>query len=191
MVLYFANSARQPASPSGGMTPVTGFHSTIESPDSVSRVAPPTSTMAKTSPAMHHSHTPTARAVGVDLRVPAPTPDNASCVLEACHRTVMEPITLAHGSTKHHSAWWNFRTLPASSWPGHSVAGHSVAWSAADYYSLCHSERSAARLAHQSGGLGVPSSNLGAPTNKIKDLAHIFGRLLPRKIAMGRAWEDK
>ena len=25
-------------------------------------------------------------------------------------------------------------------------------------------ERSAARLAHQSGGLGVPSSNLGAPT---------------------------
>ena len=27
-------------------------------------------------------------------------------------------------------------------------------------------ERSAARLAHQSGGLGVPSSNLGAPTNK-------------------------
>src|SRR6516164_335858 len=32
------------------------------------------------------------------------------------------------------------------------------------------SERSAARLAHQSGGLGVPSSNLGAPTSKIKDL---------------------
>ena len=28
------------------------------------------------------------------------------------------------------------------------------------------SERSAARLAHQSGGLGVPSSNLGAPTIK-------------------------
>jgi hypothetical protein len=32
------------------------------------------------------------------------------------------------------------------------------------------SERSAARLAHQSGGLGVPSSNLGAPTSKIKGL---------------------
>jgi hypothetical protein len=34
------------------------------------------------------------------------------------------------------------------------------------------SERSAARLAHQSGGLGVPSSNLGAPTNnhlKLRD----------------------
>ncbi len=28
-------------------------------------------------------------------------------------------------------------------------------------------ERSAARLAHQSGGLGVPSSNLGAPTNHL------------------------
>src|ERR1700730_15326005 len=29
---------------------------------------------------------------------------------------------------------------------------------------LVPAERSAARLAHQSGGLGVPSSNLGAPT---------------------------
>ena len=29
---------------------------------------------------------------------------------------------------------------------------------------LPSAERSAARLAHQSGGLGVPSSNLGAPT---------------------------
>ena len=38
------------------------------------------------------------------------------------------------------------------------------------------SERSAARLAHQSGGLGVPSSNLGAPT--INSLAgNAFGRL--------------
>ena len=31
-------------------------------------------------------------------------------------------------------------------------------------YSAATTERSAARLAHQSGGLGVPSSNLGAPT---------------------------
>jgi hypothetical protein len=36
-------------------------------------------------------------------------------------------------------------------------------------------ERSAARLAHQSGGLGVPGSNPGAPTNKIKDLHQKFG----------------
>ena len=34
----------------------------------------------------------------------------------------------------------------------------------ADYSAARYSERSAARLAHQSGGLGVPSSNLGAPT---------------------------
>jgi hypothetical protein len=33
-------------------------------------------------------------------------------------------------------------------------------------YSSARSERSAARLAHQSGGLGVPSSILGAPTIK-------------------------
>ena len=33
------------------------------------------------------------------------------------------------------------------------------------------SERSAARLAHQSGGLGVASSNLAAPTKKPKGLA--------------------
>src|SRR5882672_9088687 len=35
----------------------------------------------------------------------------------------------------------------------------------ADYSAPQYSERSAARLAHQSGGLGVPSSNLGAPTS--------------------------
>src|SRR5215831_383784 len=132
MVLYLANSACQSASPSGGMTPVTGFHSTIESPDSVSRVAPPTSTMAKTSPAMHHSHTPTARAVGVDLRVPAPTPDSASCVLEACHRTVMEPITLAHaqpniippGGISYPPGFVLARAFGGQGirWPGHSVA---------------------------------------------------------------------
>src|SRR3990172_5655278 len=35
------------------------------------------------------------------------------------------------------------------------------------------SERSAAWLAHQSGGLGVGSSNLPAPTNEINSLAEI------------------
>src|SRR5215831_8415703 len=95
IVLYFANSACQSASPSGGMAPVTGFHSTIESPDSVSRVAPPTSTMANTSAATHHSHTPMVRAVGAGLLAPAP--DNGLCSLDGCHRTVMELITLLHG----------------------------------------------------------------------------------------------
>ena len=37
---------------------------------------------------------------------------------------------------------------------------------AADYSPAALTERSAARLAHQSGGLGVASSNLAAPTNK-------------------------
>src|SRR5882672_7922982 len=62
MVLYFANSACQSAAPSGGTTPVTGFHSTIESPDSVSRVAPPTKTMAAISAATASSQARMARA---------------------------------------------------------------------------------------------------------------------------------
>ena len=51
MVLYLSNSACHAASLSGGSVPVTGFHSTIDRPDSVSRVAPPTSTIAKMSAA--------------------------------------------------------------------------------------------------------------------------------------------
>ena len=44
--------------------PVTGFHSTIESPDSVRRVAPPTSTMIAISAAIAISHHLMARLVG-------------------------------------------------------------------------------------------------------------------------------
>ena len=51
MVLYLSNSACHAVSLIGGSAPVTGFHSTIDSPDSVSRVAPPTSTIAKMSAA--------------------------------------------------------------------------------------------------------------------------------------------
>src|SRR5262249_43673972 len=47
------------------------------------------------------------------------------------------------------------------------------------------SERSAARLAHQSGGLGVPSSNLGAPTNKFKYLTDKIDRDASPKSAWG------
>src|SRR2546423_10955851 len=39
----------------------------------------------------------------------------------------------------------------------------------------------AAWLAHQSGGLGVPSSNLGAPTRQIKGLRHQRGAINPRE----------
>ena len=51
LALYLANSESQAASESGGMAPVTGRHSVIERPDPVSRVAPPTATIAMTSPA--------------------------------------------------------------------------------------------------------------------------------------------
>jgi len=44
------------ASDSGGNAPVTGFHSTIDNPDSVSRVAPPTSTMVAINTATAISH---------------------------------------------------------------------------------------------------------------------------------------
>jgi hypothetical protein len=48
---YFSNSASQAASESGGIAPVTGRHSVIESPDPVSLVAPPTATIRTTSAA--------------------------------------------------------------------------------------------------------------------------------------------
>jgi hypothetical protein len=61
IVLYFSNSACQAASDKGGMVPVTGFHSTMESPDSVSRVAPPITKVAKIIAATTSSHTRMAR----------------------------------------------------------------------------------------------------------------------------------
>src|SRR6185437_11718173 len=59
---YFINSLCQSLSDSGGRTPVTGFHSTIESPDSVSRVAPPTTSVAKIMAAAQNSHSRAARS---------------------------------------------------------------------------------------------------------------------------------
>lgn len=40
-----------------------------------------------------------------------------------------------------------------------------------------------------SGGLGVPSSNLGAPTNKIKGLADQIPAFVSQKSPLGNAWE--
>ena len=48
---YLSNSTAQSPALSGGTTPVTGRHSVIESPEPVSRVAPPTATIATTSTA--------------------------------------------------------------------------------------------------------------------------------------------
>ncbi len=42
---YFSNSAVQSASFNGGSEPPTRFHSVIESPESVSRVSPPITTI--------------------------------------------------------------------------------------------------------------------------------------------------
>src|SRR6185437_14330257 len=59
---YFVNSLCQSLSDSGGRTPVTGFHSTIERPDSVSRVAPPMMSVAKIMAAAQNSQRRTARS---------------------------------------------------------------------------------------------------------------------------------
>src|SRR5215475_8035827 len=61
MVLYLSNSACHADASSGGTTPVTGFHSTIDKPDSVSRVAPPTTTVTNIRAATASNHTRTAR----------------------------------------------------------------------------------------------------------------------------------
>ncbi len=67
MSLYFSNSACQAASPRGGSTPITGFHSVMDRPDWVRRVAPPTTTMAKMQAATAHSH-PRTRLVDARRR---------------------------------------------------------------------------------------------------------------------------
>ncbi len=57
--LYLPNSDCQAASDIGGTAPVTGFHSVIDRPEPVRRVAPPTTTMARTRAATANSHTAT------------------------------------------------------------------------------------------------------------------------------------
>ena len=53
---YFRKASSQCASVIGGMAPSSGFHSVIDSPLSVSLVAPPTITMQKISAATPRSH---------------------------------------------------------------------------------------------------------------------------------------
>src|SRR5215813_5077308 len=66
MVLYLSNSACHACASSGGTTPVTGFHSTIERPDSVSRVAPPTITVTNMRAATASSQNLTARRLAAE-----------------------------------------------------------------------------------------------------------------------------
>src|SRR3546814_1941795 len=62
--LYFSNSSTHPASVSGGITPATGRHSVIDSPDSVRRVMPPTATTMITSSATAQSQRASAAGRG-------------------------------------------------------------------------------------------------------------------------------
>src|ERR1700758_2437978 len=62
---YFSNSAAQAAAESGGTMPATGCHSVIDSPDRVSRVMPPITTMQKIMPQQNSSQTATGRALVV------------------------------------------------------------------------------------------------------------------------------
>ena len=64
---YFAKAICHAASFKGGIAPETGFHSVIDSPDSVNRVMPPTTTMAKTRNATENSQL--AIALGRKLRM--------------------------------------------------------------------------------------------------------------------------
>src|SRR5436190_5978547 len=61
MALYLSNSTCHALASSGGTTPVTGFHSTIERPDSVSRVAPPTVSVTNIKAAIANSQSLMAR----------------------------------------------------------------------------------------------------------------------------------
>src|SRR5262245_17407265 len=58
---YFSNKACQSLSDSGGTVLTSGCHSAIESLEWVSRVMPPTTTIAPTSTAQARSHEATAR----------------------------------------------------------------------------------------------------------------------------------
>src|SRR5439155_19744976 len=61
---YFSNSAAQAAADSGGRMPLTGCHSVIDRPDSVSLVMPPITTIRKIRPQHTSSQTATARRPG-------------------------------------------------------------------------------------------------------------------------------
>ena len=58
---YLENRSCQSESVSGGTVPTSGCHSTIDSPEWVSRVTPPTTTIANTIAAHTSSHAATLR----------------------------------------------------------------------------------------------------------------------------------
>src|SRR5437016_4068721 len=68
---YFANSAAQSAADIGGTMPITGFHSVIDRPDSVSRVIPPTTTIRKINPQQRNSQAATGARPSPSAAFPA------------------------------------------------------------------------------------------------------------------------
>ena len=66
--------------------PITGFHSVIDSPDSVSRVTPPTTIIRKIIPQQAKSHAATARGALFGFAAPAAL---GNCV--TLDRTVTSP----------------------------------------------------------------------------------------------------
>ena len=86
--LYFSNSHSHSAVSCGQPRPC-GLQSTIERPDRVSRVMPPTMTMPKTQPEVPSSHQPTAR-------VPASASGAAIAVATGVRATAASAATGAH-----------------------------------------------------------------------------------------------
>ena len=79
IALYLANASCHSASESGGTAPMIGCHSVIDSPEPVSRVAPPMPTITSTSSATSSSQTRTARSDAC-LRLMEPATDAANCI---------------------------------------------------------------------------------------------------------------
>ena len=59
--LYFSKASSQSAVFKGGIAPMIGFHSVMDSPDPVRRVTPPITTITNTRAAVANSHAATMR----------------------------------------------------------------------------------------------------------------------------------
>ena len=86
--LYFSNCAAQSASVSGGIVPMKGCHSTMDRPEWVRRVTPPTTTMAKTRAQQASSHAATGRR-------PAEAAGEAASAPEAATREAFTGVMVA------------------------------------------------------------------------------------------------
>ncbi|GAC1573320.1 MAG: hypothetical protein NVS3B27_18980 [Novosphingobium sp.] len=76
--------------------PLTGFHSVIETPDSVSRVIPPTTTMPTINAATAHSQR--AIAIGCGWRVDGAAGDARLAMMAAALRPVRANRKLVSGA---------------------------------------------------------------------------------------------